>query len=338
MTGDPLAGMELQERLREDELQALITLVELAEPIETPNNNSYRFHPATIADAKTYFRRFALELSPAWRDLGVKGLVHGQGDLPHLTELGRALAREIRVLRPPIWYWYSDFYAAIEGSTAFSTYAERVLGRDLSQHGFADVPQIERLVSALKLGPSSRVLDTGCGNGRIAEYVSDSTGARVTGVDYVPRAIAQAIHRARPKSDRLRFVVANLDTLELPRGSFDVVVSVDSIFFGRDLEETLKRLAALLAPGGRMGILCGCDLSPALRSLDLEHDETVLDREHYEHLKRKRRVASELRPLFEREGIAFVWENLMAESIDDTAPFDPGSESFRRRLSVVRLR
>ena len=52
----------------------------------------------------------------------------------------------------------------------------------------------------------------------------------------------------------------------------------------------------------------------------------------------ERRVASELRPLFEREGIAFVWENLTAESIDDATRFEEGSAALRRRLSIVRAR
>ena len=323
--------------LREDELQALIVLIELAEPIKTPNNNHYRFHPATVAEAKSYFRGSTRELSAAWWELEAKGLLTGPGDLPVLTELGFAQAREIRLLRPPIWYWYNDFYAAIEGSAAFSTYCERVFGRDLSQHGFADMPQLERLVAALDLGPSSRVVDIGCGNGKIAEYLSDTTGAHVTGVDYVPLAVAQAISRTRVKSDRLQFLTGNLDTLELPAGSFDVVTSIDSIFFGRSLEDTLSRLTALLATGGRMGILSASDHDPALRSLGLERSDTVLDREHYEHLRRKRRVAAELKPDFEREGIALVWENLMAESIDDATQFELGSEAFRRRLVVVRV-
>lgn len=276
--------------LREDEIQALIVGIELAEPVETPNNNHYRFRPRTVAEATAYFRSSAGELSAAWRDLEAMGLTSGPGDPPVLTERGRVPAREVHLLRPPIWYWYGDFYAAIDGSSAFSTYCERVFGRDLSQHGFADMPQLERLVAALDLCSNSRVLDIGCGNGKMAEHVSDSTGAHVTGVDYVPLGVAQAIHRTRPKSDRLRFITANLDTLEMSAGSFDAVSSIDSIFFGRSLEDTIRRLAAVLAPA------------------------------------------------FQREGIHFVWENLMAESIDDTTPSDPGSRAFRRSLTLVRFR
>ena len=49
------------------------------------------------------------------------------------------------------------------------------------------------------------MLDLGCGNGKMAEYISDCTGANLTGIDFIPFAIQQAQERTQAKRDRLEF-------------------------------------------------------------------------------------------------------------------------------------
>ena len=95
-----------------------------------------------------------------------------------LSAEGEALARSLREERPAMWYWYTDYYTALPTSPATAAFCARVYGRDLGQHGYMDLPQLDALLAAADLGPASRVLDLGCGDGRIAEYVSDTTGAR----------------------------------------------------------------------------------------------------------------------------------------------------------------
>ena len=106
---------------REDEIQAIIALAELSYPFNNPNNNSYKPFPKNMAEAQTYFRRFAVDLSIAFDSLNEKGLVREERDGWFLTAAGKDAAIELRKLRPPIYYWYKDFYAAIEKSQAFET-------------------------------------------------------------------------------------------------------------------------------------------------------------------------------------------------------------------------
>ena len=113
---------------KEDEIQALIVLIELMDPVETPNNNFYEFYPASIKEAQAYFRRFAIDLSIPFEALTKQGLMFKEDDAYLLTEMGKDIAREARRIRPPIWYWYKDFYTAIETSKAFSEYCHRVFG------------------------------------------------------------------------------------------------------------------------------------------------------------------------------------------------------------------
>jgi 2-polyprenyl-3-methyl-5-hydroxy-6-metoxy-1,4-benzoquinol methylase len=321
---------------REGEIQALIVLIELADPIETPNNNFYTFYPRDAQEARKYFRRFALDLSGGFEMLAEKRLVHRKDGAWLLTQVGKEIAEKVRRARPPIWYFYQDFYTAIEHSKAFSQYCERVFGKDLGQHGFSDLDQIHRMLKLVNIGGGSRVLDIGCGNGKIAEYISDLTQASVTGLDYAPAAITQAVRRTEDKRERLRFLVGNIDDLDLADESFDVIVSIESIFFGQSLDDTVGKLKALLAPEGQMVIFCGEDLVSALEQKGLSYDVYDVSRENYEHCRLKYSVVCDLKEAFEAESNAFIWENLRAESERSAIPYDQAAHLYERYLYHVR--
>ena len=320
---------------RESEIQALIVLIELSDPIETPNNTHYCFYPKNIPQAQTYFRRFALDLSEGFDALLRRELAYKHGGSWQLTTRGWHAARHARTRRPPIWYWYKDFYLAIEHSPAFSRYCERVYGKDLSQHGFSNVDELDWMLSLITLDETTHVLDIGCGNGKIAEYISDTTSALVLGIDYLPEAIAQAQSRTVNKHDRLRFQVRNLDELDALEKRFHVIVSIDTIFFGQDLTTTLATWKRLLKPDGAMMIFCGEDLSIAVTLNQLVCTVYDRSREHHQHLQLKRKVAKHLKKAFEAEGHLFLWENIMAESLAETIGYDSATCSRPRYLYHV---
>jgi cyclopropane fatty-acyl-phospholipid synthase-like methyltransferase len=101
-----------------------------------------------------------------------------------------------------------EYFTRAETSEAHARFCALVYGRDLCQHGMMDMAQLDALIAALGLGAGSRVLELGCGNGRIAEYISDVTGANVFGVDSSTVGIRQAIERSVAKRDRLAFCAA----------------------------------------------------------------------------------------------------------------------------------
>lgn len=322
----------MDDLFREDENQALIALIELNEPVETPNNNHYTFYPKDLAAARAYFHHNALDLEPAFTSLAEKGLLAGNRTL---TPQGCEAARDLRRVRPPIWYFYQSFYRAIEHSQAFGEYCTQVFGLNLGQHGFSDMGQIERALVRLDLRPGERLLDIGCGNGGIAEYIAGRSGAHVTGIDNCPTAIEHALRRTQAQCERLSFEVRSLADLDGMETAFDAILSIDSIFFGESLECSLAAMKARLAPGGRMAVFCGDDLAPALQANGLAFEREDLGREHYAHLQRKHRAAQALREAFEAEGNGFVWENLATESLADDGPYDPARLPFGRWLYLI---
>lgn len=253
--------------------------------------------------------------------------------------------------------FYERFYALAPHSAAHGEFCRRVFGKNLCQHGFADMEQLQAVMDATHLRPKMTLLDVGCGVGMIAEYLSDSTGARVWGVDFIPQAIEQARARTEDKADRLAFEVADVNALELPQGVFDVVLSIDTLYFSADYIATLRALMGALRPGGQMALFYAhgrlpgvapaafpmetlhpqrTPLGEALVALDLPF--TVRDfTEADERLARRRRdVLEDLHEQFVEEGLDFVYENRLGDANGIRLAAADGQH--RRYLYHVRLR
>lgn len=108
------------------------------------------------------------------------------------------------------------------------------------------------------IAPGARVLDVGCGVGRWSSMLA-MRGGRVTGVDLSPTMIAEARRRAEAHDvgDRCRFLVQDLAQLEAG-AKFELIVGVTVLQHILDpvsLREAVQRMAAHLAPDGRMVLL-----------------------------------------------------------------------------------
>jgi ubiquinone/menaquinone biosynthesis C-methylase UbiE len=319
-------GFPYVDGFSEAEAQVLIALVELTQAGEGVD-------PERLAGFEDYFGKYRVDWTDALVDLVENGLVARQGRDYALTARGRERAEGLCRERPKIWYWYNAYYEATLTSRAYSTFCERVFGRDFSQHGFSDMAQLDKLLEVTALGPENRALDVGCGNGAMAEYISDVTGAHVTGIDYIPEAIRQARERTQSKRRRLAFEVGDIGRLDLPPRSFDTLISIDTLYF-TDLDETIGQMKGVLAPGGQMGIFYSHRLSTPTETFSrdtLPPDRTPLARalqahglgyqvwdftaEDYVHARLKKRVVEELRADLEAEGNLFLYKSRHGEAV-----------------------
>jgi SAM-dependent methyltransferase len=241
--------------------------------------------------------------------------------------------------------FYTKFYLSIEHSPAHHAFCERVYGRDLCQHGFADMEQLDLLRKETGLGPAHLALDLGSGNGMIAEYLSDSSGARITGLDFIEEAVGAARRRTEAKADRLSFIAGDINRLELPASAFDAVLSIDSIYFSGDYAATIRVLKAALRPGGGMVFLYSYGREPwvprekfaaeklpadqtpladALRANGLSFRTWDLTKQDYLLAQRRKRVLEELKPQFEAEGLRFIYENRMGDAMGVSQAVEEG--------------
>ncbi|MGN7134150.1 class I SAM-dependent methyltransferase [Rhodococcoides corynebacterioides] len=134
----------------------------------------------------------------------------------------------------------------LERSAADShAYVERF--RDLERSG-ADLHGEARFVDAA-VDRDSRILDAGCGTGRLAAELA-RRGHRVVGIDLDPVLTAEARTRAG-----IDVLLGDLTTVPLDPASFDAVVAAGNVlvFLAPGTEaRVLRRWYDALRPGGRM--------------------------------------------------------------------------------------
>lgn len=101
---------------------------------------------------------------------------------------------------------------------------------------------------ALAVGPGTRYLDIGCGNGYTVRWAAQA-GATALGVDISPEMIARATDLSAGQT--ARFLVSAFPDDQMEAGSLDAIFSMEVFYYLEDLDRALKRVYELLAPGGR---------------------------------------------------------------------------------------
>ena len=114
-----------------------------------------------------------------------------------------------------------------------------------------------RALAELDLRTDDRVLDVACGAGKLVRAIAPQV-ERAVGVDLSPQMIDQARQRtgADPAApaDRIDFVVGASDDLPFADREFTAVISTTAFHHFPDPEASVREMARVLAPGGRIVI------------------------------------------------------------------------------------
>ncbi|MCR4410070.1 MAG: class I SAM-dependent methyltransferase [Candidatus Saccharicenans sp.] len=134
-------------------------------------------------------------------------------------------------------------------------------------HNFRRIEECSTLMRWLDPRPGEKILDVGCGDGFYTERIARK-GAETTGIDIRKKALARA--RNRCSSLKLRFIEMDAEELDLPENHFDKVISFCVIEHLQDDEKTLRQIARLLKPGGRLFLSADSLSNPGLRAEEKE--------------------------------------------------------------------
>ncbi len=103
--------------------------------------------------------------------------------------------------------------------------------------------------------PGESVLDVACGTGPSVAAAARAVGAdgQVLGIDYADQMLAIAREKVMVAGlTNVELRAGDMTDLDLPSGSFDVVVCVLGLFFVDDMPSFVRSLWELLRPGGRL--------------------------------------------------------------------------------------
>ena len=122
-------------------------------------------------------------------------------------------------------------------------------------------PQVswgKKVLSRLRLRGDDRVLDAGCGTGRLTEELLEALPrGGVTGVDLSQNMLRSAREHLAPQfGSRVRLVAADLLRLPFDR-VFDGIVSTAAFHWVLDHDRLFVELRRVLVPGGWMEAQCG---------------------------------------------------------------------------------
>jgi len=114
-------------------------------------------------------------------------------------------------------------------------------------------PISQTVVKILDIQKGEEVLDVAVGDGNAA-ILAAKQGAKVTGIDLTPTQIDRARDRCLAEKVKVDLRVGDVQALDLPDESFDVVLSVMGMIFAPDYDAAVRELARVCRPGGRVAV------------------------------------------------------------------------------------
>jgi SAM-dependent methyltransferase len=173
-------------------------------------------------------------------------------------------------------------------------------GEYVEQESFVRASEILTLAERAGIGPGVSVLDVCCGVAGPGRFVTRELGCVYLGVDSSDSAVGVAAERARGLP--CRFEVGAVPPL--PRGTFEVVLLLETMLAFRDKEALLEEIARVLPAGGRFAFTLeeGVPLTESERARVPAADTVWLT------------PLDEMRTLLARAGLAVRWKRNWTKS------------------------
>lgn len=115
-------------------------------------------------------------------------------------------------------------------------------------HGLDGAPEWSAIKAMLPPLEGKRIADLGCGFGWASRWMRQQGAASVVGYDLSEKMINRA--RADTKDEAIDYRIADLETLELPEGSFDLIYSALTFHYIQDFDRLVGMMHRALVSDG----------------------------------------------------------------------------------------
>jgi sterol 24-C-methyltransferase len=168
---------------------------------------------------------------------------YGMYDQDAITDNGQQIAG-----------WYGVLNQFLTLGEIERMYIPPILDNSLSLSKNQDLME-ERMARDMKMPPGAKVLDIGCGRGRIAQHMAQYGGFHVTGINIDPVSIQEAKDNAAylNLTHTLDFKVHDYNKpFPFPDNHFDGIYEVGAIMYVKDGDfvPIFKEVMRMLKPGG----------------------------------------------------------------------------------------
>lgn len=117
----------------------------------------------------------------------------------------------------------------------------------------------KRFCTQLGMKKGDRVLELGCGKGRVAAHLASISQATITAINIDQGQLASAKKFARKKdlSHLCQFINADFNDLPLPfdDNSFDCMYEIQALSLSKNLKMLFRELNRVVKPGGKISLL-----------------------------------------------------------------------------------
>jgi cyclopropane fatty-acyl-phospholipid synthase-like methyltransferase len=244
---------------------------------------------------------------------------------------------------------YEEFYKMASNSAIFHKYCEKVFGRDFSQDGFSNITQIDHIMEIADIKDNQVILDIGCGNGKMLKYIHGKTGAITYGFDYSENAIAYANNMAQENIQAFHFMTGLIGQVQYEENMFDLITSIDTIYFAENMGAFIKQLLNWLKPNGYF--ICAyqegdlkqktkdkdhSELAMIYHEIGIKYETLDYSERTYNLLKHKRNVIESMKEEFIQNGLALWYECAFSQSIDANISYAEYISNNSRYIYIVQ--
>lgn len=219
--------------------------------------------------------------------------------------------------------YFDGILMASLNSKVYKNFCKELYGTDLIQYNMVTASQLETLEKVCAFQEGQTLVDLGCGAGDITERLSQKYSLKSLGIDFSEQTVKEASERTKTSAN-IQFQVHDIFNLPKNLGTFDVVLSMDTIYFTQDKKRALENWVKLCKPGSKFVLFFtqvvndsenqwkleshSTDLALGLKELNLTYESWDFSEDEYQLWSKAKHLLEQYKEPLSQEGNLDVYK------------------------------